>query len=474
VNPPRATGSKELHPHDFHATLYATPRGGATVETGARTAGRKDAAESAGATEETDMLDRKFVREHPDLVRAAIEDKGEAADLDAFLELESARLQLLVDVESLKAQRNAASEEIGRSKKEGEDATRAIAEMKQVSQAIKEGDHRLADLEAELSSLEKRFPNLPDDDVPRGGEEKNVVVRTWREPRRIEALPHWEIGERWGMLHLEAASRMSGSGFGLLTGALARLERALINWFLDVHVREQGYVEMNAPYLVREQAVFGTGQLPKLSEDMYLTREDGLWLIPTAEVSVTNFFADEILEPSVVPVRFVAFSPCFRREAGSAGKDTRGILRVHQFHKVEMVRFTTPSQSDVELEELVSDATMLLEQLDLPYRVVKLASRDLSFAAAKCFDLEVYSPGVDQWLEVSSCSTFRDFQARRANIRYRPEPGAKPLHVHTLNGSGLALPRTIVAILENFQTQDGRVRIPEVLRPYMDGATHLG
>lgn len=420
------------------------------------------------------MLDRRFIRENPDPVRRAIADKGEAADLDAFLQLDAARRQLMTDVESLKARRNAASEEIGRRKNEGQDASEAIAEMKKVSNAIKEGDHRLADIEAELSGLEKRFPNLPDDDVPRGGEECNEEVRSWGQPHRSRALPHWEVADRLGMLHLEAASRMSGSGFGLLTGPLATLERALINWFLDVHVREQGYVEMNAPYLVRDQAVFGTGQLPKLSEDMYLTREDGLWLIPTAEVSVTNFWADQILDPGRVPARFVAFSPCFRREAGSAGKDTRGILRVHQFHKVEMVRFAVPEQSADELETLVSDATVLLERLDLPYRVVKLASRDLSFAAAKCYDLEVYSPGVDQWLEVSSCSNFRDFQARRANIRYRPEAGAKPLHPHTLNGSGLALPRVLVAILENFQLEDGRVRIPDVLLPYMNGLSHLG
>lgn len=417
------------------------------------------------------MLDRKFIRENPELVRQAIVDKKEKADLDRFLQLEAERRQILAEVEALKARRNTASEEIGRRKKAGGDAADAIAAMKQVSDQIKQGDGRLADVESEIAVLEQWFPNLPDADVPRGGEESNEIVRTWGEPRQLEfpPLPHWEIGERLGVLHLEAAAHMSGSGFSLITGGLARLERALINWFLDVHVHEQGYVEMSPPYVVRDVAVFGTGQLPKLNDDMYFTSEDGLWLIPTAEVSVTNVYADQLLEPGIIPRRYVAFSPCFRREAGSAGRDTRGILRVHQFHKVEMVRFVRPEQSDAELEQLVGDATVLLERLELPYRVVKLASGDLSFAAAKCFDLEVYSPGVDQWLEVSSCSNFRDFQARRANIRFRAEAKAKPSYVHTLNGSGLALPRVLIAILENYQTEDGTVLVPEVLLPYMGG-----
>ncbi len=417
------------------------------------------------------MLDRKFLREHPELVRQAVVDKGEAADVDRFVALDAQRREILTEVERLKARRNEASEAIGRAKKSGQDATEAIASIKSVGTAIKEGDARLAEVEAELERIEGAIPNLPDPDVPRGGEDANVVVRTWGDIPEFdfEAQAHWDLAGRLGLLHTEAAARMSGSGFALVTGSLARLERALVNWFVDVHVEEQGYTEINAPYLVRDHAVYGTGQLPKLADDMYRTSEDGLWLIPTAEVSITNFHREEIFEAGDLPRKYVGFSPCFRREAGSAGKDTRGILRVHQFHKVEMVRFTTAERSEAELEELVCDATVLLERLALPYRVVKLATGDLSFAAAKCYDLEVYSPGVGQWLEVSSCSSFRDFQARRARIRHRPQSGAKAEFVHTLNGSGLALPRMMVAILENYQTDDGTVRVPEPLRPYMGG-----
>ncbi len=415
------------------------------------------------------MLDRRFIREHAELVREGIAAKRESADLDRFLDLDRERRGLLGELEELKAQRNAASLAIGQAKKKGESAEEAIAAMREVSARIKEGDARLAKLEEELLDQQLSIPNLPDPDVPRGGEEQNEIVRSWGEPRRLDyARPHWEIAESLGLLDLPAASRMSGSGFTVLKGAGARLERALINWFLDVHL-EQGYVEINAPYLVRSEAVLGTGQLPKLADDMYRTRTDGLWLIPTAEVSVTNLHRESILGPDEIPRRYVSFSPCFRREAGSAGKDTRGMLRVHQFHKVEMVRFARPQDSEKELEELVQDATVLLEGLELPYRVVKLASGDLSFAAAKCYDLEVYSPGVDAWLEVSSCSNFRDFQARRAQIRWREQKGSKAIHPHTLNGSGLALPRVLVAILENHLTGTGKIRVPEVLRPYMDG-----
>lgn len=414
------------------------------------------------------MLDRKFVRENPDRVRDAIRDKKESADLDAFLALESERREVLARVEALRSERNAASEAIGRAKKSGEDASDAIAAMREVGGKIKSDEQRLTSIEEELAVAGLRFPNLPDDDVPRGGEEDNELVATWGEPKSFdfEPKPHWDVADALGMMHAEAAASMSGSGFSVLTGGLARLERALINWFLDVHVQEQDYVEINAPYLVRDDAVRGTGQLPKLADDMYRTETDGLWLIPTAEVSITNLFREQILEAGVVPKRFVGFSPCFRREAGSAGKDTRGILRMHQFHKVEMVRFARPEESDAEHEELVRDAAVLLERLDLPYRVLKLATGDLSFAAAKCFDLEVHSPGVDTWLEVSSCSNFRDFQARRAGIRFRPEAQSKPQFVHTLNGSGLALPRVVIAIVENYQNADGTVTVPEVLRPY--------
>lgn len=422
------------------------------------------------------MLDRKLLRDQPELVRRAIADKLATLDFDRLLRLEDQRRQQLAVVEEMKARRNAATEEIARVKKSGADPAGAIDAMRALGERIKQEDERVAGIETELLDLEARIPNVPDEDVPRGDERHNQVVRAWGTPRAADrgSLPHWELGERLGILDLEAAARMSGSGFILLKGAGARLERALINWFLDVHVQEQGYVEMNAPYLVRDLALFGTGQLPKLADDMYATSTDALWLIPTAEVSVTNYWREQVLRHDQLPARFVAFSPCFRREAGSAGKDTRGMLRVHQFHKVEMVRFTTPERSADELEELVRDATVLLERLELPYRVVKLASGDLSFAAAKCFDLEVYSPGVGAWLEVSSCSNFRDFQARRAQIRYRPKDGGKPQFVHTLNGSGLALPRVLVAILENCQTPDGSVRVPAPLVPYMGGVERIG
>jgi seryl-tRNA synthetase len=422
------------------------------------------------------MLDRKFIRQEPDLVRQAILDKNEKGDLDRFLELEVSRRETLNRVETLKAERNEASEAIGRAKKAGEDADAAVTAMREVNARIKELDTELTGIEEELGAVEQRFPNLPDDDVPRGGEDANELVRTWGEAPDFDFEPkaHWDLAGDLGLMHTEAAAAMSGSGFSLLTGDLARLERALINWFIDVHVAEQGYTEINAPYLVRDQAVFGTGQLPKLADDMYQTTVDGLWLIPTAEVSITNFHRDQILEADQVPTKYVGFSPCFRREAGSAGKDTRGILRVHQFHKVEMVRFVRPGESEAGLEELVGDATVLLERLELPYRVLKLASGDLSFAAAKCYDLEVFSSGVGQWLEVSSCSNFRDFQARRANIRVRGEGKGKPSFVHTLNGSGLALPRVIIAIIENYQTSDGTIIVPEVLRPYMGGIQKIG
>ena len=423
------------------------------------------------------MLDRKFIRQEPDLVRKAIAAKNEKADLDRFLALDASRRDVLNQVEALKAERNEASEAIGRAKKAGEDAEAAVVAMREVNARIKDLDTKLAEIEDDLADVESRFPNLPDPDVPVGGEDANEVVRTWGEAPGFDFEPkaHWDLAGELGLMHTEAAAAMSGSGFGLLTGPLARLERALINWFLDVHVTEQGYTEINAPYLVRDHAVFGTGQLPKLADDMYQTSVDGLWLIPTAEVSITNFHRDQILEAGTVPTKYVGFSPCFRREAGSAGKDTRGILRVHQFHKVEMVRFAKPEESEAELEQLVGDATVLLERLELPYRVLKLASGDLSFAAAKCYDLEVYSSGVKQWLEVSSCSNFRDFQARRANIRFREEgKKGKPAFVHTLNGSGLALPRVIIAIVENYQTSDGTIVVPEVLRPYMGGIHKIG
>ncbi len=419
------------------------------------------------------VLDRKFLRENRDLVTRAVALKNESVDIDAYYERDAERRAALQENETLQAEMNRANKAISEKKKAGEDAGEAIAAMREVGARGKTLKERAAELEAEVEALYLRIPNVPHESVPAGGEENNELVRSWGEPvqQDFTPMPHWDLGAELGILHPERSARMSGSGFSVLSGQGARLERALINWFLDMHL-DQGYTELNIPYLVNRAAMTGTGQLPKLEEDMYLCQVDDLFLIPTAEVSVTNLHMRETLAASDLPLKYCAFSPCFRREAGAAGKDTRGLLRMHQFHKVEMVMFATPETSWDELEVLTADAEELLQKLELPYRVLTLASGDLSFAAAKCYDLEVWSPGGGQWLEVSSCSIFGDFQARRAGIRYKGD-GAKGF-VHTLNGSGLALPRIIVAILENYQTFDGKVRVPEVLVPYMGGAEVIG
>ncbi len=419
------------------------------------------------------MLDRKFLRENRDLVTRAVRAKLETVDVDAYYEKDAARRAALQSLEELQAEANRANKDIAERRKAGEDADEAIARMKELSGRIKELKQAAAAAEEEVGALYLRLPNVPHESVPEGGEEDNVLVRTWGEvvDPGFEVKPHWEIGANLGLMDLEAASRMSGSGFTLLVGAGARLERALVNFMIDVHL-EQGYVEMNPPYLVNRDAMTGTGQLPKMEEDMYHCQVDDLFLIPTAEVSVTNVHRQQTLAADRLPVKYVAFSPCFRREAGAAGKDTRGLLRVHQFHKVEMVQFVRPDASYDVLETLTDDAEEILRRLELPYRVLTLATGDLSFAAAKCYDLEVWAPGVDAWLEVSSCSNFGDFQARRAGIRFKG--GGESGFVHTLNGSGVALPRLIVAIMEGYQTADGRIRVPEALRPYLDGAEYIG
>lgn len=419
------------------------------------------------------MLDRKFLRENQELVVAAVALKNESVDIAAYYAKDAERRAALQETESLQAEANKANRAISELKKAGQDPADQIAAMKAVAQRIKDLKARAEQLEQEVEELYLRIPNIPHESAPRGGEQNNLIVRTWGEVPQpgFTVMPHWDIGAELGIFHPERAARMSGSGFTVLTGAGARLERALINWFLDVH-RQQGYVEVNIPYLVGRQAMTGTGQLPKLAQDMYLCQEDDLYLIPTAEVPVTNLHMDETLDLADLPLKYCAFSPCFRREAGAAGKDTRGLLRVHQFHKVEMVKFVAPETSWDELETLTADAEVLLQQLELPYRVVALATGDLSFAASKCYDLEVWSAGVGKWLEVSSCSNFVDFQARRAGIRYKGS-GAKGF-VHTLNGSGLALPRILVAIMENYQTPQGKIRVPEILVPYMGGMEYIG
>lgn len=418
------------------------------------------------------LLDRKFLRENRDLVTRAVALKNESVDIDAYYEKDAARRAALQETETLQAEANQANRAISEAKKSGEDASAAIAAMKEVSGRVKELKAKADALEVEVAALYLRIPNIPHESAPEGGEENNELVRTWGtvpEPE-FEMVPHWDLGETLDILHPVRSARMSGSGFALLSGQGARLERALINWFLDVH-GEQGYTEWNVPYLVNRAAMTGTGQLPKLEEDMYHCQVDDLFLIPTAEVSVTNVHMGETLAADQLPLMYCAHSPCFRREAGAAGKDTRGLLRVHQFNKVEMVKFVMPESSWHELELLTKDAEELLQKLELPYRVLSLATGDLSFAAAKCYDLEVWSAGVGKWLEVSSCSNFLDFQARRAGIRFKG-PDSKGF-VHTINGSGLALPRIIVAIMENYQTSDGRIRVPEVLVPYMGGLEHI-
>ena len=419
------------------------------------------------------MLDRKFLRENRALVTRAVAAKRDAVDIDAYYAQDAERRAALQEAETLQAEVNQANRAISEAKKAGQDTTAAIASMRGVAERLKSLKARATELDAEVERLYLRIPNLPDADVPEGDETQGRIVRAWGEPRRPAApcLSHWDLGAELGLLDGEAPARMSGSGFSVLRGDLARLERALINWFLDTH-RAAGYTEVAVPYLVGPAAMIGTGQLPKLADDMYRCADDELYLIPTAEVSVTNLHRESTLAEADLPLRYCAFSPCFRREAGAAGKDTRGLLRMHQFHKVELVQFTHPDRSRQALEELTAQAEGLLQGLELPYRVVLLASGDLSFAAARCYDLEVWSAGVAQWLEVSSCSCFGDFQARRAQIRWK---GAQDRgYVHTLNGSGLALPRVLVAIMENYQTADGKIDVPVVLRPYLGGQAQIG
>ena len=418
------------------------------------------------------MLDPKFIRANPELLKKAVKDKGEKADIDEFLALDEKRRHIIGEVEKLKAERNAASAKVARIKGEKGEASEIISQMKTVGEQIADLDNRLKDYEERISDILLSIPNIPHPSVPVGqSDEDNVEIRRCGEIRSFDFTPrpHWEIGEMIGGLDIPHGAKVSGSGFYFLTGPGAKLERALINLMLDLHSGEHGYTEVMVPYLVSEDSMRGTGQLPKLKEDMYRIEQDNLYLIPTSEVSLTNIHAGEILPPGSLPKKVCAFSPCFRREAGSYGKETRGIVRVHQFHKVEMVKIVEPETSHDELDSLLADAEKVLQLLQLPYRVRILCTGDLSFAASKCYDIELYAPGMDAWLEVSSCSNFESFQARRMNLRYRPEKGGKSEFPHTLNGSGLALPRTVAGILENYQTKSGEVTVPEALFPYMGG-----
>lgn len=422
------------------------------------------------------MLELKFIRNNLEIVARGISAKNADADIGALLALDEKRRDLLAMSEKLKAERNRANQEIAKAKKGGRPDPALIERMKEISSRIKALDTELAGLENDIHQRLLAIPNLPHESVPLGAsEEDNKEIKRWGEPKEFayEPRPHWEIGEQLGILDGRRASKLAGSGFALFNGVGALLERALINWMLDVHITKQGYTEVSTPFIVTRDCMVATGQLPKMEEDMYLVEVDDLFLIPTAEVPVTNLHREEILDSSRLPLYYTAYTPCFRREAGSYGKDTRGLIRIHQFDKVEMVKFVKPETSYEELESLLADAEQLLQMLDLHYRVLELCTADLSFASSKCYDIEVWAPGANSYLEVSSCSNFEDFQARRAGIRYRPEQGAKPEYVHTLNGSGLALPRTVVALLETYQNPDGSVTIPEVLRPYMRGMERI-
>ncbi|MFQ5529333.1 MAG: serine--tRNA ligase [Gemmatimonadota bacterium] len=420
------------------------------------------------------MLDIRELREDPSKVADALARRGDpalASAVDEALRLDGDRRRILGEVEVLKAERNQVSRRVGDRKRAGETADDLIASMQTVSEQIRGLDQNLTAVEADLRTLLLGLPNLPDPKVPAGGEGDHVVVREWGDPGsapdETAAATHWDLGEALGALDLERGARLAGSGFPVLVGQGARLSRGLIQFMLDMHVQEHGYLEIAPPFLANREALIGTGQLPKFEEDLYRTDPDDLFLVPTGEVPLTNLNARELLAEADLPEAYVAYTPCFRREAGAAGRDTRGMLRVHQFDKVELVRLTTPDTSADELEQLTRHAEAVLERLELPYRRILLAGGDLGFANSMTYDLEVWSAGVGRWLEVSSCSSYTDYQARRADLRYRPADGGKPRHLHTLNGSGVALARTMVALLENNQQADGTVAVPDALRTYV-------
>ncbi len=422
------------------------------------------------------MLDLKYIREHRERVQQKMAVRGQMVDLEGLLRVDQERRQLAVQVDDLKRRRNVASEEIPRLKTQNQPAAALLAEMKQVSDRIKEMDEQMRALDEELQDRLLNLPSLLHDSVPEGKDEKeNKEIRQWGRRPSFDFPPrsHWEIGEQLGILNFERAARVTGARFVFYKGLGARLERALMNFMLDLHVREHGYEEILPPFIVNRASMTATGQLPKFEEDLFRLRDEDYFLIPTAEVPVTNFHRDEILDEERLPLSYAAYTPCFRREAGSHGKDTRGLIRQHQFNKVELIKFTTPECSYEDLERLLTHAETVLQRLGLHYRVVLLCTGDTGFASAKTYDIEVWLPGQNLFREISSCSNFESFQARRAGIRYRVKGGKKTEYVHTLNGSGLAIGRTVVAILENYQQMDGSVVIPEVLRPYMGGVGEI-
>jgi seryl-tRNA synthetase len=421
------------------------------------------------------MLDLKFVRTRPEIVREALAKRRAEINLDGFLRDEEQRRQILAEADDLKARRNRVSEEVGRLKKSGGDAESLMAEMREAGERIKEYEARLDALEENMRQVLYEIPNIPHASVPEGeSEDDNLEIRRWGEPRRFDFPPqaHYELGEKWDILDFARAGKVTGARFTFYKGLGARLERALINFMLDLHA-PKGYVEILPPYMVHRHSMVGTGQLPKFEEDAFRVAGTEYFLIPTAEVPVTNLYRDEILDAAALPIRHCAYSACFRAEAGAAGRDTRGLIRQHQYNKVELVKFSLPENSYAELESLTADAEAVLQALELPYRVVCLSTGDLGFSSAKTYDLEVWLPSFAKYREISSCSNFEDFQARRANIRFRRGPKEKPEFVHTLNGSGVAVGRTVAAILENCQQADGSIAIPPALRPYM-GTDSIG
>lgn len=416
------------------------------------------------------MLDIKFVRDNPDKVGQALKARGSAMNLDEFLTLEKKRRELLSEVETLKSKRNAVSQEISKIKKSGGNANELIADMRGVGDEIAKLDTDVKEVEKAISEIIMCIPNIPHASVPVGKDENdNPEIRHWGTPREFtwEPLPHWDIGENLGILDFERGAKVTGARFTFYRGLGSRLERSLISFMLDLHTQQHGYTEFFPPFIANRDSMTGTGQLPKFSEDMFKLEGMDYYLIPTAEVPITNLHRQEILDGRDLPLYYTAYSACFRAEAGAAGRDTRGLIRQHQFNKVEMVKFSLPEESYNELEKLTNNAERVLQLLGLPYRVVLLCTGDMGFSSAKTYDLEVWLPSFNKYREISSCSNFEDFQARRADIKFRREAKSKPEYVHTLNGSGVAIGRTVAAILENYQQEDGSVVIPEVLRPYM-------
>lgn len=420
------------------------------------------------------MLDIQLIREKPNVVKESLSRRGIQQPIDQVLELDSMRRSLLTEVETFKAERNKVSKEIGKMKDPDERQSR-IEEMRELGNRIDEYDTKVAEVEVKLHDVMIEIPNIPDPSVPEGPDESaNVLVRSGGEPKHFtfQPKPHWELGPELGIIDFEQGVKITGSRYYVLSGVGARLQRALISWMLDVHI-QGGWIEKYMPYLVREQTLFASGQLPKFKDNLYKDHEEDRWLIPTSEVALTGLHMDEILEANTLPIHYVAYSACFRREKMSAGRDVRGIKRGHQFDKVEMYTYCEPDSSMVELEKMLDNAVDLVKELGFSYRILELCTGDLGFHASKTYDVEIWAPGAEEWMEVSSLSNCGDFQARRANARFRAEPGGPTIYPHTLNGSGLALPRTLIGVLENYQQEDGSVLVPEVLQPWMGGVERI-